>query len=375
MATTDQGPPPDLPLNDRSDSLRIPIVVLIAFSSVFVILRLGVSIRNRNFTLLTDHFLWVGHVLAIAGACCCYKMAEYGGGRHIWDPIFKNPANLENYMRYLWIGQLLNLYGMALVKLSICAYIFMLNFSKSFRILIWTSVVVHIGLNFVFPTVILFGECTPYTKHWDILGTQPGSCWSTKPKVISGYMGAATNIGTDLIYTIAPLIYLRRVKLNKRTVWGVRIVFLLGLITTVISALKLYEMKSLNSSPDPTYSSVNLSIYAIAEVFVGVFTACLPPLRKTFDQILRKILPTGLISSRTTKSRDSYALQAMSNPSSNAAKKSKSGHESDGDSDYAILEENTLQAQGSNDEIVKTTQVSVTVDDKASERGRNDDWV
>lgn len=91
-------------------------------------------------------------------------------------------------MRYLWIGQLLNLYGMALVKLSICAYIFMLNFSKGFRILIWVSVVVHIGLNFIFPTVILFGECTPYTKHWDILGTQPGSCWSTKPKVISGMM-------------------------------------------------------------------------------------------------------------------------------------------------------------------------------------------
>jgi hypothetical protein len=45
-----------------------------------------------------------------------------------------------------------------------------------------------------------------------------------------GYMGAATNIVTDLIYTIAPLIYISRVQLNKRTVWGVRIVFLLGLM-------------------------------------------------------------------------------------------------------------------------------------------------
>lgn len=91
-------------------------------------------------------------------------MADYGGGKHIWDPMLKDMNNLRNYMRYLWLGQLLNLYGMALVKLSICAYIFMLNFSKSFRILIWASVVVHIGLNFVFPTVILFGECTPYSK-------------------------------------------------------------------------------------------------------------------------------------------------------------------------------------------------------------------
>jgi hypothetical protein len=131
--------------------------------------------------------------MAIAGAVCCYKMADYGGGKHIWDPVFKNPNNLTKYLRFLWMGQLLNLYGMAVVKLSICAYIFMLNFSKSFRALIWVSVVVHIGLNFVFPTIILFGECTPYTKHWDALGTQPGHCWSTKPKVISGMRGFTTH--------------------------------------------------------------------------------------------------------------------------------------------------------------------------------------
>jgi hypothetical protein len=49
---------------------------------------------------------------------------------------------------------------------------------------------------------------------------------STEP----GYMGAATNIFTDLIYAITPLVYITRVQLNTRTVWGVRIVFLLGLM-------------------------------------------------------------------------------------------------------------------------------------------------
>ncbi|EAT86327.1 hypothetical protein SNOG_06496 [Parastagonospora nodorum SN15] len=337
------GTPPNLPLDSRSNALKIPIIVLVTFSSIFVLFRLVVSFRNRNFFLLTDHLLWTGHVLAIAGAACCYVMADYGGGKHIWDPVFKDPANLREYLRFLWFGQLLNLYGMALVKLSICAYIFMLNFSKGFRALILASVVVHIGLNFVFPTVILFGECTPYSKHWDALGTQPGSCWSTKPKVIS--------------------------------VWGVRIVFLLGLITTTISALKLYEMKSLNSSPDPTYSSVNLSVYAIAEVFVGVFTACLPPLRKTFDGILRKVLPDGLMSSNNTKSRQSYALKAFSDPLNSASKPSKSEFTSDGDSDYAILEAETSRIHGSQDDIIKTTQVTVTVDDQASERQERDEWV
>jgi len=96
------------------------------------------------------------------------------------------PTNLEKYLYYLWIGQLLNLYGMALIKLSVCAYIFMLDFSKPFRIVIWTSVAFHLAINFVFPSIILFGECSPISKHWDVAGTQPGSCWSAKPRVISG---------------------------------------------------------------------------------------------------------------------------------------------------------------------------------------------
>lgn len=95
-------------------------------------------------------------------------------------------ANLEIYLYYVWVGQLLNLWGMALIKMSVCAYIFMLDFSRGFRIIIWLSLVLHLGVNFVYPTIILFGECTPISKHWDVVGTEPGHCWSAKPRVISG---------------------------------------------------------------------------------------------------------------------------------------------------------------------------------------------
>ena len=47
---------------------------------------------------------------------------------------------------------------------------------------------------------------------------------------VPGYSGAATNILTDLIYTVAPLVYISRVQLPNRTLWGVRAVFLLGLM-------------------------------------------------------------------------------------------------------------------------------------------------
>lgn len=58
VPTTPEG----LPLDDRSNAIKIPLIVLIIFSSIFVAIRLGINWRNRNFFLLTDHLLWTGHV-------------------------------------------------------------------------------------------------------------------------------------------------------------------------------------------------------------------------------------------------------------------------------------------------------------------------
>jgi hypothetical protein len=82
------------------------------------------------------------------------------------------------------MGQLLNLTAMALLKCSICMFLVQLCFSRSFRILIWASAIVHLAFGLVFPYIILFGECTPVSKHWNL--KEPGYCWSAKPRVISG---------------------------------------------------------------------------------------------------------------------------------------------------------------------------------------------
>jgi hypothetical protein len=67
-------------------------------------------------------------------------------------------------------------------------------------------------------------------KLYQVRKTLPLLTKADTYEICSGYMGAATNIATDLLYTIAPLIYISRVQLRKRTIWGVRIVFLLGLM-------------------------------------------------------------------------------------------------------------------------------------------------
>lgn len=92
-------------------------------------------------------------------------------------------------------------------------------------------------------------------------------------------------------------------------------------------------MKALADTKDPSYESVNLSIFALAEVFVGAFTASLPPLRKTFENQLRKILPTTFTASKG--SRQSCALENIEFKVSSKSWRTK--HETDDDSELGIM--------------------------------------
>lgn len=157
--------------------------------------------------------------------------------------------------------------------------------------------------------------------------------------------------------------------------------------TTAISALKLYEMKSLYSSPDPTWSGVNLSIFAIAEVFVGAFTASLPPLRKTFETLLRRVLPESIIGS-TSRSRkstgkgtgNSYVMKEIGNSyvmNGNAmGPQQRPKHDLDNDSEHSMLEaQQSLEGKESVGTITCTTEISVAGDDRGSVMSRGHNWV
>ena len=129
---------------------------------------------------------------------------------------------------------------MFLVKVSICAYLMALNFGRSYRLLIWVSVVIVVLCNFIMMLILHFAYCRPYYSRWDF--TVQGECWPVAVSEATAFVQIASNIFTDLvstcvsfpfrlnidrsqIYAAAPIVYLRHVQLSKQTQWDVRIVF------------------------------------------------------------------------------------------------------------------------------------------------------
>lgn len=118
---------------------------------------------------------------------------------------------------------------MFFAKLSICAYLLALNFSKTYRITICISLVVIVALLGIFPFVGHWWQCKPLKIRWD--KRVHGNCWGGNQfKFWSNYLQTSTNVVTDVLFAAAPILYLRRVKLSKYTRIGVQGVFLCSVL-------------------------------------------------------------------------------------------------------------------------------------------------
>mgnify|MGYP004510469141 CR=1 FL=1 len=135
--------------------------------------------------------------------------------------------NILQYSYFLWIDQILNIIAVAFLKWSICAWLLVLDFSTTYQIIVWLSILMVTALNFLAPVLTFLG-CVPLEKNWNLMYKGPFRCWAKGGLELS-YTQGVSNIVTDIVYMAAPLIYLSNVQLSRKTQWGIRVVFLLSI--------------------------------------------------------------------------------------------------------------------------------------------------
>jgi hypothetical protein len=93
---------------------------------------------NDNRNKITDRII---QMLCNAGIAVAIVSSFHGAGRLLDDPFWS--TNRDEKMAYQnklsFASQMLNIYGIFVVKLSICAYLLILNFSKRYRKVVWVS--------------------------------------------------------------------------------------------------------------------------------------------------------------------------------------------------------------------------------------------
>ncbi|KAL1604764.1 hypothetical protein SLS60_004304 [Paraconiothyrium brasiliense] len=350
---------PDFQWPNRGWELIADAIAMTTLCTLVAIWRVVVRFRVNPWLGLSD-WLMIGGVILNFLSCIPYAiLAVKGGqGRLMADPWWTDMAHTSNELHIIFISQCLNVYAMFLVKASICAYLMALNFGPSYRILIWISVIIVVLCNFIMMLILHFAFCRPYYSRWDFSVHQ--ECWPAAVSEGTAYAQIAANVITDLIYAAAPIVYLNRVQLSKQTQWGVRIVFLLALVGTALSIAKIPITYRFLRTKETMWDAIDLSICSINEVAVGIVIANLPPLRKTINNIMAKILPAKFANSLGMTTRKQ---QSQSNPI--ASVYSTKGHtkldnSADDESERYMLELEDRKASGSG--IVKTTHVTIQDD-------------
>ena len=102
----------------------------------------------------------------ISCAAFRWKIVQYGQGRHIEDPSISKPNDVLDYSYYLWIIQIVNLIGVAILKFSICAYLLALKFSRVYLSFVWASILMVLVFNLLIPIMSVFCY-TPIEANWN----------------------------------------------------------------------------------------------------------------------------------------------------------------------------------------------------------------
>ncbi|KAF2127474.1 hypothetical protein P153DRAFT_295109 [Dothidotthia symphoricarpi CBS 119687] len=321
---------------NRGHELIATASAMATFSTLVALWRVIVRLRVNPWLGVSD-WLMIGGVILNFVSCIPYAIlaANGGQGRLMADPWWQVPGHTSNELHIIFISQCLNVYAMFLVKASICAYLMALNLGPSYRVLIWISVFIVVSLNFIMMLILHFAYCRPYWSRWDF--SVKGECWPAAVSEWTAYFQIASNIVTDLIYAAAPIIYLRHVQLSKRTQWGVRIVFLLALVGTALSIVKIPTTYRFLRSKEVMWDAIDLSICSINEVCVGIVIANLPPLRKTINEFLSKVLPTKFASSAGVASRKQPSQIVLSSMTHSSKGHTKLDNQGDSESERYIL--------------------------------------
>ena len=156
----------------------------------------------------------------------------------------------------------------------------------------------------IYTTVMHSTRCIPLKAQWTPSITHK-KCWSTQAFRTSLLVASVINISMDIVFSLVPLTFLRKIQQPLRDKITISILFGLGLVASVASIMKAIAILSFGKTSDPPAEGINIALWSLVEEQVGVIVACLPCLKSLLQRILIRFrAATGLAQTQSEYPED-----------------------------------------------------------------------
>jgi len=171
-----------------------------------------------------------------------------------------------------------------LVKISIACMLLRFQQARSWRIVLYLTIVVNVILIVILGVACLF-QCIPFEAWWNFT-IQNKKCWSLRAMLAATYLSGACNVSTDIVISLMPLTFLGKIRRPTSEKVAIGILMALGMIASGFSMCKvILTAVSTNHYISPTV----LGLLSTLEVQTSLIAACIPTLRSSSKRLLSKM--------------------------------------------------------------------------------------
>ncbi|KAK4654003.1 hypothetical protein QC762_400290 [Podospora pseudocomata] len=269
------------------------------------------------------------------------------------DVIYSNKLAVLSQPIWAW--------SMAAIKISVAGMLLRLEQRKSVRHFLWVMIALQVIVS-IYGTLAAVLQCIPLHAAWDLLGlVADAKCWSKGAIRVNSICIASFNIVTDVIFALMPVTFLRKVQIPLRERIVIGVLMALGIFASAASIVKATMAANFGLTEDPNLEGIQMGTWSLVEEQVAFIAACIPCLRKPFQQVLQHFgLATANASTKKTGATGYGRMNGTSGVSNvNGAIRMKSLNSSRAQSEEDILGPN---GQNGEAEIWRTTEVRVDLE-------------
>ncbi|KZM28652.1 uncharacterized protein EKO05_0010129 [Ascochyta rabiei] len=293
MTTGAPGIDQGVPNEDQGPAILGATLTVTIAALITMVTRLFVRIRMIRNVGWDDYVMVSSMILCIVGQIIIIPEVHLGAGRH---KEYIDASDFANGFKLNFITQILYLFAICLVKLSVGFFLLRIAVTRVYRrIIIGVMAFMAFYTIGCFFTLVL--QCTNLAVQWDPTAT--GTCWPPHTIKALSYTNVTLNVFTDILLSFAiPIPLLWGLQMNKPQRLSLICVFGLGIFATAAALARITFLTSYGKTADWLWDSSNLTIWAVVESNIGIIAGNLPCLKPLFRAVLGSTYGRG--SHKTT---------------------------------------------------------------------------